>query len=62
MLEERRPMLVERLLTLPARLPWPGDEENRTWKIGHEKKKNMMRIIPLSFFEIAALSRLTVWW
>ena len=55
-------MLVERLLTLPARLPWPGDEENRTWKIGHEKKKNMMRIIPLSFFEIAALSRLTVWW
>ena len=28
--EERRPMLVERLLTLPALRLWPGDEENRT--------------------------------
>ena len=36
-------MLVERLLTLPARLPCPGDEENRTWKIGQEKKKNTWR-------------------
>ena len=28
--EERRPMLVERLLTLPALRLWLGDEENRT--------------------------------